>query len=1265
MSKNNTHYTKQSEGIILHGRNTLSKAICSILVFSTLIFSIVTILNRNEAFAATQKTWDFSDVLDYTISDSDALELSGGQAQLKETGTPAWYDSDWKYRKAITIDNTGGGALTDYQVPITLNAGNYDSAKALGQGEDIRFTDTDGTTEINSWIENWYKPVLNEYPQRASSVGYWHLDSQASAYDSSGAGSTGTYQGAANIDQNTLALTRANSTDYVSILDSASLDANSSFTIEAWVNPSSLPSGDNDSAGIVSKGGVGEGATVDHNYWLALAHDSVWGGAVGDGVTFGFEDNLGGNHYVSLDNTSLPLGEWSHVAGVFNDTGNKLELYLNGALINTASNITATPNQQNQAVEIGRMPIAGGTTYFDGKIDEVRITKSALSGAQVSADYSASKVVEDAKIWAKVPSIGAGVNKTIYMYYGLNDNPNLEAGIITDVHGVADSDDKKGSFATTYIGEFVDRMNNTVNPDFTVELGDKISGINNETDKTHFGTIKNAFDGLNNPHYYISGNHDLANVSRAEMQTALGIDYSHKSIDFGDYHIITVDSQDGTVAGSISNDEKTWLTAELAATEKKTLVFVHQSLDNQSVVLNGYFAGGADGSMSNAADIRAILESDGDVAGVFQGHAHWDNLKTINNIPYFTINSLVEDYSKEWAEFSIYNNRFLNVVYRQGSLTKKVLIWDFVNNRFYNKADQVFDFYDDFDGDSGQWSEVAGRDTGTWQIEESGQLTEINSASVAHKILKSNFTESTNYIAEVSTKIRAPLATSGFATRIADADNFNALYLNESSTDADDTYRWKQMAGGVWSGFLQIEPMAEDFGWRTLKMVKEGDVFSLYDNDVSAFSGSETALEDGSFGVWNYNAPIIYDNLKIRKYTAIEPTDSVGAEILVYDSGDPSIEVVEAAGQSFTSVSGFTESATKNSGEIKYQISNDAGTTWYWWTGGAWTETVAGYAEANTAAEINGQIGLFTPGDFVFRSYFHSDGTQNVILDAITLTYDNDTSAPVISVVRATPANTTAAITWHTNENASSQVEYGETDSYGTTTVEADTDSRVKDHTVNLSSLTACSTYHFRVISVDSSTNTATGDDGTFTTTGCTTSPEAEEESSVTVTSSSSSAAAAVVRLGAAIAVLSAVSGQSSTPAVTEDQTEATVAEGTQSELPKTVTVTIKLVDKKGNPLAGVKATLYSEPREATTNDQGIATYPGVPVGQHRVVLSYRGKTVERAIEAKASANNADNEIKVTIETKPDKMTYIVWGLLITLIIAGFVVALSWRSKQK
>lgn len=97
-----------------------------------------------------------------------------------------------------------------------------------------------------------------------------------------------------------------------------------------------------------------------------------------------------------------------------------------------------------------------------------------------------------------------------------------------------------------------------------------------------------------------------------------------------------------------------------------------------------------------------------------------------------------------------------------------------------------------------------------------------------------------------------------------------------------------------------------------------------------------------------------------------------------------------------------------------------------------------------------------------------------------------DNTAPVLSSVTSTgTSNTGTTITWNTDEAATTKVQYGVSTAYGVTTPITDS-SGTLSHSATLSGLTACSQYHYRVISSDPTLNTATSSDATFTTTGCT-----------------------------------------------------------------------------------------------------------------------------------------------------------------------------------
>lgn len=121
------------------------------------------------------------------------------------------------------------------------------------------------------------------------------------------------------------------------------------------------------------------------------------------------------------------------------------------------------------------------------------------------------------------------------------------------------------------------------------------------------------------------------------------------------------------------------------------------------------------------------------------------------------------------------------------------------------------------------------------------------------------------------------------------------------------------------------------------------------------------------------------------------------------------------------------------------------------------------------------------------------DGT---LLDQASTTFDVEGpyTAPegtlvISSVASSSVTASGATITWVTNEPATSKVEYGLTEDYGSST---SMESLVTSHSVELAGLRPDTTYHYRGISKDAAGNEAASLDQTFTTAGASTGPSSD-----------------------------------------------------------------------------------------------------------------------------------------------------------------------------
>ena len=111
---------------------------------------------------------------------------------------------------------------------------------------------------------------------------------------------------------------------------------------------------------------------------------------------------------------------------------------------------------------------------------------------------------------------------------------------------------------------------------------------------------------------------------------------------------------------------------------------------------------------------------------------------------------------------------------------------------------------------------------------------------------------------------------------------------------------------------------------------------------------------------------------------------------------------------------------------------------------------------------------------------------RNTVNNTTTASVVVTVAAPLISAINQTPTANSVTITWTTDIAANSAVSYGPTSSYGTTTSTTDNSPKVTSHSVTISSLTACTTYHYAVTSVSANALSTTSGQQVFYTTGCT-----------------------------------------------------------------------------------------------------------------------------------------------------------------------------------
>ena len=247
--------------------------------------------------------------------------------------------------------------------------------------------------------------------------------------------------------------------------------------------------------------------------------------------------------------------------------------------------------------------------------------------------------------------------------YSAAPRAKLSFGIVTDSH-YADTAMRDNRFyreSADKMTECVELMNDK-KVNFLVELGDfkdQDSEPSEEKTIAYLRSIEKIFQRFNGPAYHVLGNHDVDSISKEEFQeniknTNIIGSSCHYSYDFKGIHFIVLDANfrtDGTAYDHgnfewwdtyIPETELNWLAQNLADTVLPSIVFCHQQL------------GGSGGTnVTNAEEVRGILQDSGKVLAVFDGHEHNGGYKLAEGIHYYTLKGMIVGTGPENNSYAI------------------------------------------------------------------------------------------------------------------------------------------------------------------------------------------------------------------------------------------------------------------------------------------------------------------------------------------------------------------------------------------------------------------------------------------------------------------------------------------------------------------------------------------------------------------------------------------------------------------------------------
>ena len=357
--------------------------------------------------------------------------------QAEAATEDAWFNTSYKYRMKLTLDNTlvsGSTDLTNFPVLVAFTNANLATTGNGGDvtnssGYDIIFAEADSTPakldheiekytstsgEIVMWVEiptlgatadtdiymYYGNSSVSSSQEAATGVwdsnfkGVWHLkedptgtapqmkDSTSGANHGTSVGSmvagdqlAGQIDGSLNFD---------GSNDYVDVANESNLDfeRTDSFTLSAWIKRDTENTEDDIFEKVEGAGYKG------YSLWLQPSANCT--GCLTTSIS---NNSSGGTNGIRVRTAASTIltGTWYHVATTYSGTSaaSGVTTYVNGAskTLTTAADTLSATILNDTKMGLGVDPTDVTCCNFDGKMDEMRISNSVRSADWVKTEY--------------------------------------------------------------------------------------------------------------------------------------------------------------------------------------------------------------------------------------------------------------------------------------------------------------------------------------------------------------------------------------------------------------------------------------------------------------------------------------------------------------------------------------------------------------------------------------------------------------------------------------------------------------------------------------------------------------------------------------------------------------------------------------------------------------------------------------------------------------------------------------------------------------
>lgn len=245
--------------------------------------------------------------------------------------------------------------------------------------------------------------------------------------------------------------------------------------------------------------------------------------------------------------------------------------------------------------------------------------------------------------------------------------------VVNDIHCGIGKPSKGGVVKTlSHLSEklldgIVKEINQIPEIEFVANLGDLMTDRSRDEDLANVKKVVSKLGNLKSTVFHIVGNHEQRNLTDEDVLGIFGyrkLYFSHKVHDTTLIFLHTQETSPNDKLNSeiiIIDEQMAWFKKTLENANGSVIIFSHHSLADQDTSNNFYFSGMEHRCLvKNRSEIRKIIEDSNKVVACINAHLHWNNVTIHKDVPYITLQSLVEDFNTNGVPSSSYSIFELN-----------------------------------------------------------------------------------------------------------------------------------------------------------------------------------------------------------------------------------------------------------------------------------------------------------------------------------------------------------------------------------------------------------------------------------------------------------------------------------------------------------------------------------------------------------------------------------------------------------------------------